>query len=236
MTDVNATDSPDGAVDPPAAVTRYREAVRAKNTAGQAIGLVVILIVLTYVFLIIHTVNSFFDDQFPEFTAAFGAEATTLMPEVADQAAAMTERLLPIYIESFAKEYANNEERFMVLLVEEFDQLDRHAVESWPQIEEAIARLVIDQEETAKQELSTILAPDDLVRVAHAYRNALEGQLEQIFTNHFEQQIRVGEDIIRKLQAIAETEPDVPADDSTYIIGMLMELLGLQMQQEPAID
>ena len=65
-----------------------------------------------------------------------------------------------------------------------------------------------------------------------AYRHALESYLASTFEHHFLEHIAVGEDIVANLKKVARTETDVPAEDTQFLMGMMLELLGIMLQQD----
>ena len=99
-------------------------------------------------------------------------------------------------------------------------------------MEIAIAQMVLDQGQAIKGALGDILSDEELAHASNAYRQALENNIETMFTEHFREQITAGEEVLRNLQKIAFSEPNLPPDDVQYLIGMLLELLGMQMQVE----
>ena len=144
----------------------------------------------------------------------------------------MTERVVPVYLNSFGEALNENEELYVTVLIEEFDKLESYSRESWGKMEIAIAQMVLDQEQAIKGALGDILSDEELAHASNAYRQALENNIETMFTEHFREQITAGEEVLRNLQKIALSEPNLPPDDVQYLIGMLLELLGMQMQVE----
>ena len=63
-----------------------------------------------------------------------------------------------------------------------------------------------------------------------AYQSALEDHLESIFRIQFEVQIETGENIINNLILLAQYEPNSEAKGYQYILGMFLELLGMDIQ------
>ncbi len=211
-------------------IENYQNAIKNRKIAKSTITLTIILIVVAYLYLIWKTVTDFREYQLPEFSATLSAEAADFMPIVVDKVKVMTDRLIPVYVSSFAKTYARDEEKYSQILVEEFDALEKKSTESWEKMEEAIAQMTLDQEIAASEALESIIGSRNISLISESYRQALQNKLEKTFSEHFEGHIKSSEQLFKKLQLIAESEPDLQPNDSQYFFGMLMELLGLQMQ------
>ena len=216
---------------------RYRQAVKNLKMARLTVGLLVFCIVLCYAMLLWVTYKDFRDKQLPLLTAELSAEAAAYMPEVADRLSAMLNKVLPIYANTIAEKFNKDQEKYLVVLTDEFSELERYGQKKWPELQEAIAQLALDQEKAVNKALVDIVPPQQLEAVGVAYCGALQKRMEEMFSEHFEKQIMVGEQIINNLIKLAETEPDLPKQDSTnYIFGLLLELLGLQMQYAEGYD
>lgn len=213
-------------------IRRFLDAQTRLNKTRLRISLFIMLIFAVYLTLIYKTFADFRDNRLPEFSAELSTEAAQFMPRVTNDVRAMTDRLVPFYINTFSAQFANDEEIFSAVIVEEFDQLESFSAQSWIKIEEALAQLVVEQEEAATAALSGILSSEDMAKVSAAYHKALTNKMEAVMSQHFEAQISLGEDIIENLHTLTQVEPDVPIDDTQYIFGMLMELLGLEMQKQ----
>lgn len=211
-------------------IEAYNEATNRRKTARRTVTLALICIVFMFGMMIWNEINFFREHGIPRFSATLSAEATEYMPVVSERVAEMTDIVVNKYIEAFSNVYANEQDRYIQTLSDEFVALDQYAKNSWPLIEEQIAELVIAQENATREALRGVLTEEDIGDVSMAYRLSMENYLTVLFETEFADQIKVGDQILANLTAIAETEPDAEITDSQYILGMLMELLGLEMQ------
>ncbi len=212
-------------------INRYRAAQKRRNRARGTVGLISLLIIAVYISLMWLTFSDFRYNRLPEFGAELSAEAAEFMPGLAEEASQMTERLVPFYINTFAASFSGKEAEFREVISLEFKELETNAQRSWGKIEEANAQLAIDQEEAMFQALSEFITDEDIAKISEAYRKALDENLESIFSQYLSEHILVGERILTNLEEISTIETGVPSDNTQYILGMLMELLGLQMQE-----
>ena len=215
-----------------ALMRQFRAAGGRRNVAKQTITLTILFVVVAFLFAIWQAATGFRDEGLPQFSATLSAEAAEFTPVLAERVKAMADRLVPVYTDAFAAAYADREEAFSEILVDEFAQLERYAHTSWPSIEEALAQLVVDQEVTARNAIKDVISPEQIAQVSMAYRHALESYLASTFEHHFLEHIAVGEDIVANLKKVARTETDVPAEDTQFLMGMMLELLGIMLQQD----
>ena len=193
---------------------QFRAAGGRRNVAKQTITLTILFVVVAFLFAIWQAATGFRDEGLPRFTATLSAEAAEITPALAKRVKAMADRLVPVYTNAFVAAYTDREEAFAETLVDEF------------------AQLVVDQEATARNAIKDVISPEQIAQVSMAYRNALESYLASTFEHHFMEQIAVGEDIVANLKKVARTETDVPAEDTQFLVGMMLELLGIMLQQD----
>ena len=217
-----------------ALIEKFKKAEKGRTVARRTITLTLILIVLSFVYMIWTAVGDFRDEGIPKFGAALSAEATDYMPEVSKRVQQMTDHLIPIYLDEFAKVYSRDEEKFAEIVADEFGKLEQSANANWPKMESAIAELVVAQEETARKSLEEIISEEEMIEVSMAYQKALVNYLQDFFETHFTEHIATGDEILVKLEQVAQTEPNMPPDNSQYILGMFLELLGMEMQSDVA--
>lgn len=223
----------DNTVNPTASeklIEAYREASQRRSTARRTVTLALICIVVLFGVMIWNEINTFRYHGIPVFSATLSAEATEYMPVVSERVAAMTDKVVNEYINAFSKVYTRDQDKYVQVLSDEFTALDTYSRNAWPAIEEQIAQLVIGQENATREALRGVLTEDDIGEVSMAYRLSMENYLTVMFETEFADQIQVGDQILNNLTDIAMTEPNAEVSDSQYILGMLMELLGLEMQ------
>lgn len=215
-----------------ALIARYHEAAQHRNIARRTIALIILMIVVVYIFLFYTTVVSFRERQLPEFAATLNDELTAYFPQVGEMVTDSFDRVAPRYVEAFARVYERDQELYLQLLSDEFQDLELYAKSQRPFIEEAIAQLVVDQEMTANSALRDIFDEIDLVHMSNDYKVALEIKLEKLFENHLTAHLQEGERIITKLTKLAESDPSEGLTSDQITLGMVVELLGLEMQAE----
>jgi hypothetical protein len=218
-------------------IRAYHEATHQQRVASRIMTIALALTVILFVSLIWSQFTRFLNDDLTEFSANLGVEAAEFMPTVMESVDEMTTRLIPVYIDNFSDVLQRDQPKYLEMLNAEFTALDNYAVnEAWPQIETAIAQLVMDQETALAKNLDGVLADNEIAELSFAYRGALEKHMESVFVNEFAEQTVTGEAIIAKLQQLAESSEAATQTDSHYILGMLFELLGIQLQDAAAIQ
>lgn len=211
-------------------VAEYEAADSNRTIARRTITLTIIFMFLAFLANLYFEVSYFVEEEVEVFVAELGAEATAYAPEFSRRLQGLANTVVPRFIDTLANTYADNEEEYVELLVEEFQKLEIESREAWPRMEEAIAKLVIEQEEAARRELEGIISSDDIAEVSLAYRVAMENYLEDLFETYFTEQAAAGDRIMANLALLAEVELDDLPDDNQYLIGMMIELLGKEMQ------
>lgn len=210
----------------------YFEAQKKRRTARYLMTLFLAIIVVFFILLGIQAVQNFQENEVDDFTVALLAEASDISPMVADELGKAADRAIPKIQDAFVQTFSENEERYVEVLSDNYIALHAYAQAKWPMIEEAIAALVIQQEDTARAALGRYVSPEKLTDLSQAYESALNKYIEGFFSEHFAADMVSAQDIVEKLHQLAETEPDMPPADSQYIMGMFFELLGLEMQHQ----
>ncbi|WOO43063.1 hypothetical protein [Rubellicoccus peritrichatus] len=211
-------------------IESYAKAQKDRRTARYLMTALIAIIVLVFIFLGVATVKSFHEEQVDEFAEALAEEAADISPMVWEHLNDATNRALPKIEDAFVSTFVNNSETYVEVLSDNYLDLQSYAQLQWPQIEEALAGMVMAQEDTAKASLAKYVPEDKLVNLSESYRAAMENYLERFFEDNFAGDMATAQDVVDKLHQIAETESDMPPADSQYIIGMFLELLGMEMQ------
>ncbi len=192
--------------------------------------LLIATIVFIFILLGVGAVQHFQKNEIDAFGLALTAEAAVITPMVMEEVGQAANRAAPQIQDIFARTFTENEERYVEVLSDNYIALQSYAQARWPQVEDAIAELVIEQEDTARSTLLQYIPEDKLAQLSLSYDQALRAYMEGFFSEHFAGDMVTAQDMVDKLQTLAETETDMPPPDSQYIIGMFLELLGLQMQ------
>lgn len=209
----------------------YHQVQKQRRTARYLMTLLIAAIVFIFILLGVSAVQNFHENDTDEFAIALGVEAATMSPMVIKELRASTNRAVPKIQEAIAQTFSENEELYVVTLTDNYIALQSYAQARWPLIEQAIAELVVKQEDTARTALSDYISEDKLQDLSLSYEAALSAYMEGFFANNFSGEMVTAEEMVENLQKLAETEPDLPPADSQYLMGMFLELLGLQMQE-----
>lgn len=211
-------------------IEAYTKAQKDRRTARYLMTVLVAIIVLVFIFLGVGKVKHFQEEELDEFTLALAEEAADLSPMVMEHLNDSTNRALPKIEDAFVSTFVDNSETYVEVLSDNYLDLQSYAQQQWPAIEEALAEMVVAQEDTARTTLAKYVSDDKLVNLSESYQGAMENYLESFFEENFAGDMATAQNVVDKLHRIAETESDMPPADSQYIMGMFLELLGIEMQ------
>ena len=207
------------------------EAVSDRRNARNWMTLLLALVIVVFVFLGVDAVERFqTPEKMDELKLALTDEAAALLPSARDQLSGSVERVLPAYQDAFVEVFTRDTDKYLEVIAEEGLKFESFAAQARPKIEEAIAELVVAQEETARKELTRYMTPEEYRTIRQAYEEALTERLQTYFDQRFSESILLAEDVMAKLETIAESEKDLPPADSQFVLGMFLELLGIEMQ------
>jgi len=217
-------------------IDELQAAQRDRRNARNVMTALIAVVVVVFVFLGFQEVSEFQDEELEVFGEALSYEIAELAPEIGEDLREAFNRLGPVYEDAFVKVFNRDEEEYYEVLSDEYIGLQQHAQQAWPRFEEALAELVIEQEETARTELNRIVDREKLADISFYYNEALEEYLTEYFEGKFAVNLDVSESIINKLTRIAEEEREMNPSDSKYTLGLMLELLGLEMQTAAELE
>ncbi|WP_309399013.1 hypothetical protein [Cerasicoccus maritimus] len=217
-------------------IEELQSAQRDKRNARNIMTVLVLIIVVFFIFLGIQEVKKFQEEELDDFATALSDEAAELVPVLGEDLSNSFNRLVPAYETAFVDVFQENEELYYEVLSDEYIGLQVHAQDAWPQIEEALAELVVQQEETASAELSKFIPRDKLANLSVYYNEALDNYLTEYMEGKFAVNLEVSQDIINKLTQIAEEDQTMQPTDVRFTLGLMLELLGLEIQQASEIE
>ncbi|MEO0794173.1 MAG: hypothetical protein AAFX93_03370 [Verrucomicrobiota bacterium] len=217
-------------------IDELQTAQRDRRNARNIMTALIAIVVVVFVFLGIQEVSQFQDEELDKFAEALAIEATDLGPQIGEDISQAFNRLGPVYEKAFVDVFQRDEEQYYTVLSDEYIGLQQHAQSSWPKIEEALAELVVTQEDTARTELAKFVDREKLADLSYHYNQALQDYLSKYMEGRFAVNLEVSEDIVNKLNQIAEDEKDMSPPDTKYTIGLMLELLGLEMQEAAEIE
>ncbi|MGF1451012.1 MAG: hypothetical protein ACFB21_02925 [Opitutales bacterium] len=206
-----------------------RERRHARN--WMSVLLAVVLVVFLYFGYV--SVESLSDEQqMAKFNEALQAEVTQdIQPVLMEEIRSSAERIVPAYQDVFAETLDRNADAYQQMIAEEFVKLESHAMNAWPRIQEEIARMADRQVEVTRDELSQYLEPEQLRAVNEAYLNEINIYMESFLEQNFGQEIILADNVLMKLEQVAETEPDPGIANPLFSLGIMIELLGYEMQR-----
>ncbi|GHB99190.1 hypothetical protein [Cerasicoccus arenae] len=217
-------------------IEELQAAQRDRRNARNIMTALIAIVVVVFIFLGLQEINKFQEEELGEFATALSEEAGQLAPVIAKDLGEAFDRLVPVYEEAFVEVFKENEEEYYAILSDEYISLQQHAQGAWPKIEEAMAQLVVEQEETASAELMKFIPRDKLANLSVYYNEALQKYLSHYMEGKFAVNMEVSQDIINKLNQIAEEEDDLTPGDVKYTLGLLLELVGLEIQTAAQIE
>lgn len=215
---------------PAESIRDYQSALGARTRARTVIAVLLVLVLGAFAFQCWRTYVHFRDTGLSETQVLLGEQLQAYAPEAAAELSSAAQRVLPVYAEALQTTFERDQERYLEAVATEFSALEDYAHGETPKIQEAIAKLVLEQQAAAEHSLRTILTEEEFARISVAYQEALQAQLERTLDVHFSEHIQVADRIVQKLEQLAASEPKPLEADSQVITGMLVELLGLEMQ------
>lgn len=216
---------------PTTVIDRFREAQVAYANARRTIVLTAILVVVVYIAVIITTINNFRTNQIDQFAGVLSEEMSAYLPEAGERVKLLVDRVVPVYSEVLARTFERDQEKYLTVLSDEFQALELYVQESTPRMQEAIAQLVVDQEMAAGEALEKLVPRSELTAASNHYHEALQAKMQEVLTTYFAEHISTSERILRKLNQMASLETEEIPEGGRYTIGMILELLGLEMQE-----
>jgi len=213
-------------------IERLRRAEGKRAEARRSTALLIIGIVAIFVSLLYTTIIAF-PNRLPEFAAALNREFATIAPEAGEQVRNMMNRLYPHYTDAFTRVFERDMDKLQAEAMDHMAQLDSHAQERWPLVEQSIIELVVSTENCLRDELAAFLPQEEADRLCMAYSEALMTESDTFFKRRFEEHAKIAEDIGITLAEIAQTEPDIQRpQDMKDTLGAMLELAGLEMQKD----
>lgn len=211
-------------------IEALRDAQRERRSARNWMTVLMAVVILVFIFLGVNSFQNFDEDEFETLAAMLSDEAEYLLPQFQAQLEDAANEVLPAYQNAFTDVFSRDEEKYQQILADEYVKLDLYSKKTWPKIEASIAQLVTDQELTMQRELSRYINEEQLAAMTQRYNAELDNYLERYFNDRFGPNLIIAEGMIDKLRVIAETETDMPPADTQFIVGMFIELLGIEMQ------
>lgn len=220
------------AVDKQEMIEEYRRAVRQGVTARWVVMGLLVLVVLFNVRSVSNSAKDFLANGWEDFGNALTTELANTAPQWKDQAVGMVERVVPAYADAISTSFEQQSPQLEREVRRELARLEAHAQSRWPEIEKAVADLAISQEEVIRDGLTGILSAADAESMSEMYGAALVNEMNSLLQGklmaHVDVSRQIGENLHEMLAAApASTEPV----DSQELLGVMLELAGLQLQQ-----
>lgn len=210
------------------------QAAKAAYRKARLIGLLLILApIVVFTFLGWRMVTHFIDHDVDVLLGHLQEEVVhgELTENVKKRLQRSFDRLLPLYRETLLTSLEENQDAWLMAMDQEVEATRRHGEEAMPLIEDSIAMALAGIEEMVREELGKFIEPDALADIATRILTALDDQLTEFYSAHFLfEREPIAEGIVDKLVALAESEPRLEDDDTVSLIGMILELIGLEIQ------
>lgn len=213
------------------------QAQRDRRAARNWMSILLLVVLAVFLYLGYVTVQTFSTDdvRMEAFYQALEAELSDdLGPLLESELREAAETVLPAYQDALTRVVERDADKYSEMLGEEFVELEAHLYTVWPKIQEGIAEMAIQQEEVTRNALMEYISPDQLYLINEAYSRELNLQMEQMIEQNFGQEIIIGQNLFDKLALLAAEVEDPGLDDTQFILGMMIELLGYEMQANAA--
>ncbi len=218
-------------------IEEFKQAQRDRRTARNWMTFLLSCVVIIFVVLVYFALQHFQEKDLAIFQEELGDGATELLPVIREQVNLSANRVYPVYQQALVDVYERDEEKYIEVLVEEYPKLKETAEQQWPKIREAVAEAAVELEISTRKELARVIEEERLELVMASYDREFSRYLEFYFEKFYGANMIIAEDMFAKIETIAEQEKDsLPEVDINnplqrqYIIGMLVELLGMEMQ------
>ena len=217
-------------------IDALKEAQQERRHARNWISVLLLVIVAVFGYLGYEAVVGFQSEENMEtFGTALQAELEEdLQPILSRELSGMAERVVPAFQDAFSRVVERDAPAYEEMVTTELVALEDHALDAWPLIQEGIAEMVAQQEMTTREALEAYIEPEELRRINAAYSVEVNDAIERMVERNFGTEAILAEDIMMKLELLAEEEPAPGLDDPQFILGMFIELLGYEMQRNAA--
>ncbi len=217
-------------------IQAYQNSLRQRSIARRCISLAILAAIVTYAVLIWNTFLDFKNNNLPEFGRALSSELTNIAPQMTSNIRGMVSRLYPQYESVFKHKAAETWPRMELEIHSQLNQLEDFATGQWPNIQQGILQIAQIQEGVVMGELKGVLAPEDVEKIGQAYGDALKKKYDEILSlslgAYTDKILKNANSIGTTLSQMADKEKDAPKPtDMMQIVGMMLELAGLQLQQ-----
>ena len=201
------------------------------RTARWCIGVLLVATLLFHVYVVYASVASFRDNDMVEFSDAFSEQLMLLAPKFEPQVTDMAHRLYEHYVNVVSDRMERDGPRVKDAIHVELVQLDAHAQDRWPQIEEGILDLFTESEAIIRDELAGELTDEEIEAVVDLYAQATVDYFDDYLQRRFAEHVLLADNIGNHLNAIMEREPNITSPvNIEEALGIMLELAGEELQ------
>ncbi len=227
----------DNIASPEQMIAEYKEVARKRSFAKMCVSVAVVGVIVIYVLTIWQSVKELKDNRLPELSAAIGTEFAAMAPKMMTSVEGMFTRLCPLYGAAFQKSATVTWPKLHTSLDKEYNALENSALEQWPAIKDGVMSLAQVQEAVVMTELKGTLNAADAERISEVYGKALRQKYEELVSSGMGKNT---DSIIYNSQQIGTIVKDMAKNDQefsgkpmdmTRVVGILLEMVGVQIQQ-----
>ncbi|MCC5788900.1 MAG: hypothetical protein JJT75_04650 [Opitutales bacterium] len=215
-------------------IVAFQQAQKSNRKARRIVLLLVLLPVVLFVLLGYQRIVNFIERDSPKLVAQVSAELAE-GPYLANLQNALRdafEELLPAYQTAFAEMIERDTELWEQTAREEYLKTEAYAQEVFPHIEDALREMLENQEELLRNELSKYIDSAQLDNFSESLLDALEAEMVRYYTERvLLRWENLTENIVDQLFALSEQEKTLDTENMPVLLGMILELIGLELQE-----
>ena len=209
----------------------HERASRRNRNAKRLLTLLLLAIVLGNVGYAYFTVKNTVENRTDELSKALGAEAESIAPDLAKAGSASLGRLSDRYADVMAKTFERDRDLYAKRLIDEVESLRLHAEGVQPKLHAELEKMVTRLEHDLRGGLAKHGIPEDkLTAAGEAYTKALDAKVVDFLEGPVSRYRTHVDSIAEKLDRLAATEPPGPSEDPMFLMGMALEWVGRDMQ------
>ena len=215
-----------------ALIKQCRKLEKQRDSSRVLFTLLMVAVVAVFALLAWHATMVFGASRLPDLSTAMNREIHTLSPKAVDRMTGKFAKVYPAYVTAFQDNFNKNQQTYYNTVLGELSKLENHAKQTWPKIEMAMAQLDDNQEIVIRKALEEQKIGTDEARLKAG--RLYHDRLTDYITGEISMRgaaIDKSEDLIKKLERLAATEPDMPPSNFEYLSGMTLELFGIQIQE-----
>lgn len=211
----------------------YRAAMRSNVRIRMLTIALVVAIMSAHILWLFDRIKDFHHLGTTEVVASLRQESGLVDPAISSQAAQMFSELIPVYMDAVDASFAQHQPELKERAKTELAELEAHAQTRFPEIQQALSALVVDQEAVVRRAVTNVLSEAETEAFVSQYREAMLARLQAVLSAdlkvHQDQASEMGVKIESTSKTRAEAAPE--AMDSRELMGIMLELSGRNIRQ-----